>query len=263
MTETGAAVVRTLLVLCGPAMGSAAALLAERLPVGAPVILTRSVCRSCGVVLRWSDLVPILSWLWRRGHCSHCGTPIPARLIQAELVGLAFGLAAAVLVPGLAAAVLGALILWCLLALALADLQHFRLPNMLTAGLLLLALGLALVGDDSIGPAWPDRLITAAIGAALGAGSFALLRVGYRWWRGRDGLGAGDVRLMAGIGALVGPFALPQVTLLAGVAALLLAVRRAHRRGRSLRARQMVPFGAFLAMAAAVVWLIMIATGVD
>ena len=256
MTGTADIVLRVLVVLVGPAMGSFAALLAERLPKAEPVVLSRSACRSCGAVLRVRDLVPVLSWLVLRGRCARCGAAIPAQLLQAELLGLGFGLGAAVLAPTAAVAVLGAGLLWCLLALSLADLAHFRLPDALTGALLVLGLALAVAGDGSGWPGLPDRVIAAVAGAVLGAGSFAILRAAYRWRTGREGLGLGDVKLMAGIGAGLGPVALPQVTLLAGVAALAVAGIRAARRGRRLRARQALPFGAFLAMAAAAIWLI-------
>lgn len=231
-------------VILGPAMGSFAALLAERLPRAEPVVAARSACRSCGARLGARDLVPILSWLALRGRCRHCGAPIPARLVQAEIAGLGLGVAAAVLAPGPWGAVASALWLWCLLALALADLRAFRLPDVLTAGLL--GFGFAV--------SWPDWE-TAALGALLGAGAFLLLRLGYRAAARREGMGLGDVKLMAGIGAGVGAVDLPLVALIAACGALALAALRAWRKGRRLRRLGRVPFGAWLAAAAAAVWV--------
>jgi len=247
---------RVLVALAGPAAGSCAALLADRLPRGEPVALARSRCRACGGVLRWHELVPLVSWLAQRGRCRRCGATIPAGLVQAELVGLGFGLGAAFLAPTPLAALIGALFMWCLLALALADLRFFRLPDPLTAVLAVLGLGLMLAGDGSGWPAWPERLADAALGAVAGGGSFLALRLGYRALAGREGMGLGDVKLMAGIGAGLGVAALPMVALLAGVSALVVAGLRAWRRGRGLRRTGRVPFGAFLALAAAAVWLL-------
>ena len=248
--------VRVLVALTGPAAGSCAALLADRLPRGEPVVMARSRCRSCGAVLRWYELVPVVSWLAQRGRCRHCGAPVPGRLVQAELVGLLFGLGAAILAPTPVAALLAALFLWCLLALALADLRFFRLPDPLTAALAVLGVALMLAGDGTGWPEWPDRLVASALGALAGGGSFLALRLGYRLITGREGMGLGDVKLMAGIGAGLGAAALPVVTLLAGVSALVVAGLRAWRRGRGLRRAGRVPFGAFLALAAAAVWLL-------
>jgi len=236
-----------LAVLAGPAMGSAAALLAERLPRGEPVVLARSRCRACGTVLAARDLVPLWSWPRLGGRCRDCGAAIPARLWQAEWAGLGLGLAAAALAGGTGSpwpVLWAGLWLWALLALALADLRSFRLPDPLTAALA--GLGLAL--------AWPDWE-SATLGAAIGAGSFLALRLGYRAVTGREGMGLGDVKLMAGIGAGLGPLALPWVALTAALSALSLALWRARRRGRALRRLGRVPFGAWLAAAAVAVWI--------
>ncbi|KPQ07436.1 MAG: bifunctional prepilin peptidase / N-methyltransferase PilD [Rhodobacteraceae bacterium HLUCCA12] len=251
--------VRLLVVLVGPAAGSFAALLADRLPRGEPVVMARSRCRGCGARLQWQELLPIWSWLVQRGRCRHCGAPIPARLLHAEVIGLLFGLGAALVGPTSAVAVLGAMFLWCLLALALADLRFFRLPDPLTGVLAGLGLALALAGDGSGWPDWPQRLAAGMTGAALGGGSFWILRTAYRRLTGREGMGLGDVKLMAGIGAGLGAQALPMTVLLAGLSALVLAVLRALRRGRALRRAGRVPFGAFLAIAAAAVWLLPLA----
>ncbi len=256
MSALGVEALRLLVALAGPAAGSFAALLADRLPRGEPVVLARSRCRSCGAVLRWFELVPLVSWLVQRGRCRHCGAPVPSRLMQAEVVGLLFGLGAAFLAPTPFTALLGAFFLWCLLALALADLRFYRLPDPLTVALALLGLGLMLAGDGTGWPAWPDRLAGSLLGAAAGGGSFLALRLAYRRIAGREGMGLGDVKLMAGVGAGLGLAALPTVALLAGVSALVVAALRAWRRGRGLRRAGRVPFGAFLALAAAAVWLL-------
>lgn len=233
------------LVPLGAVAGSVAALLADRLPRGEPVGLVRSCCRSCGAVLGARDLVPILSWLWLRGRCRHCGAPIPSWLIRAEVEGAALGALAAALVPDMPQALWAALWLWTLQALALADLRHFRLPDPLTLTLALAALAMAW-------PDWPG----AVLGAAAGAGAFAAVRLGYRLLAGREGMGLGDVKLMAGIGAGLGWTALPLVALLAASGALIVAVLRAARPGRRLRRHEAVPFGAWLAAAAVAVWAI-------
>lgn len=246
-----------LVVLTGPAAGSFVALLADRLPRGEAVVLTRSRCRSCDVTLGARDLVPVLSWILRRGRCARCGAPIPGWLVQAELAGFGLGIAAVLLTDDGLQTGLAAGVLWCLLALILTDLRHFRLPDVLTAALFVLGVGLTLAGagplDTTFAPA--DRLAAALLGAALGAGSFAALRWGYRRYAGREGLGAGDVKLIAGLGAMLGPFALPHVALLAGVSALVIAAARAGRRKRKLRAGQALPFGAFLAASAVALWI--------
>jgi len=239
------AALAVILAVLGAATGSFAALLAERLPRGEGWAVARSACRSCGATLGARDLVPVLSWLWLRGRCRRCGAAIPARLWQAELAGLGLGLMAAGLAADPAGALLAALWLWCLLALALCDLGAFRLPDALTATLA--ALGLALAWPD-----WPGGVL----GAAVGAGAFLALRLGYGVLTGREGMGLGDVKLMAGIGAGLGVAALPWVSLIAALAALGWALVRARSRGRRLRRLGRIAFGAWLCGAAMAVWVL-------
>ena len=190
-----------LLLMLGAPMGSFAALLADRLPRGRPVILTRSRCDSCQTVLRWFELIPILSFLALRGRCRSCAAPIPARLWQAELAGL--GLAGLALWSGLG--LWGAVLFWCLLALILSDLRFFRLPDPLTAAFFVLACAAALWPAGAGGATDPARALQAVAGGAVGAGLFWALAGVYRLWRGHDGMGAGDIRLMAGLGAMIVP----------------------------------------------------------
>lgn len=239
------------LLLAGPAVGSFLALLAERLPRGEDVLAAPSRCRACGTRLGWRDLVPLVSWLALRGRCRSCGAALPRALIEAELAGFAAAALAVVLAPSPAVMVLGASFLWCLLGLALCDLAAFRLPDALTGTLALL--GLALAWAD------PARGVLAGLAAgAAGVAAFAALRFGYRALRGREGLGMGDVKLMAGIGAGLGFAALPLVTLIAALAALALAWRaRLGGAGAAATGPQApVPFGAYLASAAMAVWVL-------
>jgi len=239
-----------LMTLAGAAAGSFAALAAERLLRGEAVLWDRSRCRSCGTVLGARDLVPLIGYPLLRGRCRHCGARIPPALWQAELVGAAMGAAAGLMAPDPLRALLLAGWCWALLALAVADLRRFRLPDALLLVAAALALALALAGDGSGWPAWPERLGWALAGAACGGGAFWLVRRLYRWRTGRDGMGMGDVLLAGVLGLGLGPERLPMTVLLAALSALALAGLRAWRRSRPLHRLGRVPFGASLALAA-------------
>ncbi|WP_306131405.1 prepilin peptidase [Roseivivax marinus] len=239
-----------LLLLCAPAVGSFAGVLVDRLPRGEDVVRGRSACRSCGITLGSRELVPIWSFARSGGRCRSCGATIPPAWLYLELAALGVGVVALAVTAGQGAggAWLVAGILWTLMALAATDLAWFRLPDLLTMSLVALALPAATLPG---GPGLSDALV----GGAVGAGAFWALGAGYRAVRGRTGLGAGDIKLMAGIGALVGPWALPQTVLLAALAGLAGAAWDVRRRGRrALRAARPLPFGATLAVAAGVVW---------
>ncbi len=244
-------VLTILIVLLGPAAGSFAALVAERSIRGEAIFFDRSRCVDCGVKLRAGDLVPIVSYLLKNARCSTCGTPIPPVLIQSEIVGLIMAIAAIASQPDPLRAGVMAIWLWSLLALAVADLRFFRLPDSLVLACAVAGMALALLGDTNDWAQLGARFYRLTAGAVVGGGAFMTLRVGYRLLRGREGMGLGDVKLMAAIGLALGAPALAWVGLLAALSTFILSGLRAVRKGRPLRRLGRVPFGAALALAAA------------
>lgn len=235
-----------LLLLCAPAVGSFLGVVIDRVPRGEDVVARRSACRACARPLAPRDLVPVLSFVARRGRCASCGAAIPPWLLYTELAATGAALVALAAGGGPLQVLLNAGLLWLLLALAVSDLQWLRLPDVLVASLgLLVAAHVILFADPG----------AAALGAALGAGSFWGLRAGYRRLRGREGLGLGDVKLMAPLGALTGPWDLPLMVLLAALVALAAALILGARAGHTLDAAQPLPFGAPLCAATALVHL--------
>lgn len=166
------------------------------------------------------------------------GTPFLAAVVLPALAGRPYW----VLVAGAAL---------CLVAVAIAvhDLTSMLIPDRYTLGLAVIA-ALALLADGAT--AW-DLLIAAASALAIGAGLFAI-SLAYGWARGFDGIGFGDVKLLAASAVLVGPWGIGLQLVLATTAALTFVVIRSVRRGRRLRATTRIPFGAFLAPSAVIVW---------
>ena len=230
-------------LIAAPFVGSVLGVLVRRLPAGRPVVVARSACEACGHGLVWWELVPLLSFAGLRGRCSACGTAIAPMHWQIELAALA---AAAVVVAADGATGATAPLVWAdcglawgLLALAWIDVVHRRLPDVLT--LPLAAAGLAVT-------AWldPDGLRGSVLGAVAGYASFRLVALAYRGWRGRDGLGHGDAKLMAAAGAWVGWQGLGDVVLLGALVTIGVVLARA--RGRWPGGAQAVPFGPGLAV---------------
>lgn len=243
MTQTAAFAL--FLLLISPAIGSFLTVLIDRLPRGQSVVLPPSTCRNCNHRLGPRDLIPVLSFVLNAGRCRRCGATIPAWHLYVEISAIGAAVFALILGGSMVQMGLNACFLWLLLALAVCDLIWMRLPDQLTAALLVTAVAIEL--------SQPAADLTLALaGAVLGSGSFLVLRLGYRALRGRDGLGLGDVKLMAGLGAALGPLALPQLLLLAALAALAAA---ALSRGR-LTADRALPFGTALCGAAALLWLL-------
>jgi leader peptidase (prepilin peptidase)/N-methyltransferase len=232
--------------LLGAIVGSFLAVLVVRWPQRRSVAAGRSVCDGCGVVLRPLDLIPLASFAMLHGRCRRCGTAIDPLHPAMEAAGSLIGLVSLAVAPG-AAGLAGAVLGWGLLALAALDLRHFWLPDKLT--LPLLGCGLA-IGAAGIGPSLNDRLI----GAAAGYLVLRLVAFAYRRLRGRHGLGGGDAKLLAAIGAGLGWRDLPLVLLLASLAGIV-AVLVAISLGRTMQATTKLPFGPLLAGAAWLVWL--------
>ncbi|MFO1127526.1 MAG: A24 family peptidase [Rhodospirillales bacterium] len=234
-------------VVAAPFVGSLLGVLIERLPAGEPVVFDRSRCRSCGATLAPRDLIPLVSFALTRGRCRICGAPIGwfAPAIEAAAVLTALWAAAVVPMAWLwPTAALG----WVLLALAVIDARHLILPDPLT--LPLIPAGLIVV----VGVASPDRFPDHLIGAAVGLAASAAVRVLYRRLRGREGLGLGDVKLLAAAGAWVGWQGLPWLLLVAAATALAVVLTVALVR-RRLDAQAPIPFGPFLCLGFWLVWL--------
>lgn len=245
-------------LVAGLLLGSFIAALTLRWPAGRSIVrasstaggsihFARSQCDSCGTTLTARDLVPVFSFSLLRGRCRHCAAAIAPRHLWIELAAAGIGALALGLHPGLPG-IAGALFGWGLLALAILDAEHFWLPDRLVLPLLVSGL----LAAAWLAPPLPERLI----GAASGYASLALIALAYHAATGRKGLGGGDPKLFAAIGAWLGWQLLPFVLLLAATLGLLLAAIHAAR-GRAIGRQTRVPLGALLAIAAWPLWLLL------
>jgi leader peptidase (prepilin peptidase)/N-methyltransferase len=230
-------------IVVAPFVGSFLATLVIRLPEHRH-LWGRSSCPLCGATLAPWDLVPLLSWLVNRGRCRHCGKPVGGFYPLIELAALGIALWAASVFDGWRLWALCGLG-WTLLTLAVIDVRHFLLPNVLTLPLTPAGLAVAWIDGSA-------ALVDAAIGALAGLAVFAAAAAVYRRLRGREGLGLGDVKLLTASGAWVSWYGLPSLVLVASLGALLVTVGRAVRSGR-LDPAAPVPYGAYLAFAT---WLV-------
>ncbi len=244
---SGPDAVKWIAVLVSPFVGSFLGVLIRRLPEGKPVGWARSRCEGCGAALAVRDLVPLASWLTRRGRCRYCNRQLGWFYPGVELAALAIAVVAAAVDSGTELwldCVLG----WWLLALGWIDARHWLLPDVLTLPLVVAGLGAALAFE-------PDGLTDRALGAAAGYLALRAVAYLYRRLRGRDGLGEGDAKLLAAAGAWVGASGLPLVVVAAALAGLF-AAACLRVAGVRLGAASALPFGPFLALAAWVVWLL-------
>jgi leader peptidase (prepilin peptidase)/N-methyltransferase len=236
-------------VLAAPFIGSFMGVLIQRLPIGAPVVFSRSACPHCDARLSWWELLPLASFMALRGRCRHCGQRIGWFHPAIEVAATAVVVWAALADPD---AVHGSLWVdcglgWTLLTLSWIDCTSFLLPDVLTLPLLLAGLTLTLITD-------PEAVADHSLAAAFGYLAFAGLAAGYRRLRGRDGLGGGDAKLIAAAGAWCGLAGLPLVVLGSAAAGLLAALGLALT-GRAVTSRTAITFGPCIALAFWLVWL--------
>ncbi|MDO5625855.1 MAG: A24 family peptidase, partial [Pseudomonadota bacterium] len=195
----------------------------------------RSRCQKCGHAIRWYENIPILSWLALRGRCSACGTPIGLRY---PLVELATGLLFAWCVWRLGWTFTA--LCWCgfsavLVAATLIDWDTTLLPDVLTLPLLWAGLLAAALGWTAV------PLGDAVWGAAAGYLSLWSVYWGFKLLTGKEGMGAGDFKLFAALGAWFGWQALVPIILMASVIGALVGIGMKFTSG--LREGGVVPFG--------------------
>lgn len=238
--------VLTVVAAYGLVLGSFLNVVIHRLPRGLSVVRPRSHCPSCGMPIAWFDNLPLLSYLLLRGRCRRCREPISARYPLVE-AGTAAVLVAVVSRFGLGLeGIEAAIFVLLLLPLAVIDLEHHLLPDWLTLPGIAVGLGFSFAG----GLAPPGE---AAVGALLGAALPLLVIVLYRLIRGVEGMGLGDVKLLAMIGAFLGWRGV-LLTLVLGACTGAVVGLGLVASGRG-RGDTELPFGTFLSAAALVVVL--------
>ncbi len=204
------------------------------------LVFTRSHCPVCGHQLRWWENVPVLSWLFLRGRCSACGTPISVQYPLVEALSAVLTIAV-VWRFGLTWTTVVALVLtWVLIVAAVIDLRTQYLFDELTLpllwlGLLAAAAGLTRPTDEAV------------LGAAVGYLSLWSVYWIFKLLTGKEGMGYGDFKLLAALGAYCGLVGLLPIVLLSSLIGALVGGVWLALRGRD-RATP-IPFGPFLAAA--------------
>ena len=227
------------LVLLGLAVGSFLNVCIHRVPARASVVSPGSRCPSCGYALRWADNIPVVSYALLGGRCRSCKAPISIRYPIVELITMAvfilhyvvFG-ADPILVPRL--------VLACALIVLFAiDLEHHLLPNVITLPGIVIGFLCSFL--------FPPGPVSSLVGILLGGGSLWLIGEAYYRYAGQEGMGGGDVKMLAMLGAFLG-WKLVLVTLIfssiagAVIGLLVIALRRGDL-------KYALPYGTFLSLA--------------
>jgi leader peptidase (prepilin peptidase) / N-methyltransferase len=227
---------------------AAAAVPPERFTLSTP----RSACPNCKAPITALQNIPVVSWLALRGRCASCKTKISARYPLVELttgvlsawVAWHFGFGAP--------AACALLVTWTLIALTGIDIDHQLLPDNITLPLMWAGLLAAVAIGPVSGAALPVSPKDALIGAAAGYISLWLVFHAFKLVTGKEGMGYGDFKLFAALGAWLGWKVLPMIIVLSAATGAVLGILMIVLRGRDRRAP--MPFGPYLAAAG---WLAM------
>jgi leader peptidase (prepilin peptidase) / N-methyltransferase len=235
-------------VLAAGAEPVAPAVLADRFTLSTP----RSACPNCKAPITALQNIPVISWLVLRGRCASCKAKISVRYPSVELatgvlsawVAWHFGFGAP--------AACALFVTWALIALTGIDIDHQLLPDGITLPLMWAGLLAAVVIGPVVGSAIPVSATDAIIGAAAGYVSLWLVFHAFKLVTGKEGMGYGDFKLFAALGAWLGWKVLPLVIMLSAATGALLGILMIVLQGRDRRAP--MPFGPYLAAAG---WLAM------
>jgi len=216
-----------------------------RLPRGETLVRGRSMCPYCKHTIHWYDNIPLLSWIALRGKCRACGWKIPVRYPMVELL-TGVSAAGAMWASG---PTLTALWVFAFLAIMIAitfiDWEHQIIPDPLS-------LGGTVLGWIGAAVCLHITVVQSIVGSLVGAGLIFTIAVLYRALRKVDGMGGGDVKLMAMIGAFLGwqmVFAVLFLAAFAGSVYGVILLRRSGGDGKTA-----VAFGSFLAPSAILMW---------
>jgi leader peptidase (prepilin peptidase)/N-methyltransferase len=228
-------------LLAGACVGSFLNVCIHRLPAGLSVVYPPSACPQCQQPIRFYDNIPVLSYLFLRGRCRACAAAIAMRY---PLVELMTGLAALAtfLKYGLSLATPTYFaFIAVLIVITFIDIDHQIIPDILSLpGIPIFFVAGLWTGQT----AWQDALI----GIVLGGGSLLLVAQTYRLMTGKDGMGMGDVKLLAMIGAFIGWQGVIFTIFFSSVVGTIVGLVLMMRSGGSLKTK--LPFGPFLALGA-------------
>ncbi|MEO8378575.1 MAG: prepilin peptidase [Acidobacteriota bacterium] len=233
----------------GALVGSFLNVVIHRYPLEESVVFPPSHCGTCGAHVKPYDNVPILSYLWLRGRCRSCREPFSARYPLVELANALFYVAIFQRTGLTWGFVPVAALVSMTIVLIYIDLEIQILPDVID--LPGVAIGL-FIGAMHLGALYFDLLLSktlfeSIVGAAAGAGILLAIALGYKLLRKVEGMGLGDVKMMAMLGAVVGWEPLLPLLILASVTGAITGIFVAARSEAGLQVA--LPFGVFLGLA--------------
>jgi leader peptidase (prepilin peptidase)/N-methyltransferase len=232
----------------GAIVGSFLNVVIHRYPREESIVFPGSHCPQCDVAIRWYDNIPIVSFAVLRGHCRACGAGIAWRYPLVELANALFYLAVYLRTGPTVAFVIVAAIISMTIALIYIDADIQILPDVIDLPGIAIGIGAGALGVGILNPSLmlAESLFDSLFGALLGAAIPLAIIATYWLIRRVEGMGLGDVKLLAMIGAVVGWRAGPAVLLLGAISGTLIAVPAVLRSKQGMQLP--IPFGVFLGL---------------
>ena len=224
----------------GLAVGSFLNVVIHRLPRQSSVVTPSSRCPGCGYELRWFDNIPVLSWLLLRGRCRKCSAPISIRYPIVEILTMIVFLVHWWVFGWTVLMAVRLLFACALIALFAIDLEHHLLPDRITLPGIAVGLILSIIV--------PPGVVDSILGILVGGGVLWAIGEAYYRYSGQEGMGGGDVKMLAMVGAFLG-WKLVLITLVlssvmgSAIGLLVIAIKRGGM-------KYALPYGTFLALGA-------------
>jgi len=227
--------------LLGAVVGSFLNVCIYRLPREKSIVSPPSSCPSCGAGIRFYDNIPIVSYLLLRGRCRSCRAPISRQYPLVELINallalflfMKFGLSSAFLV----------LFVFCsaLVVITFIDLEHQIIPDEISIPGIVIGFAASFLFP---GPSWKNSLL----GIVVGGGSLLIVAYGYQLIAKKEGMGGGDIKLLAMMGAFLGWKSIPFIIFVSSLVGSVVGISVMLARKRDSQVP--IPFGPFLAFGA-------------
>jgi len=219
------------------------------LPEKYNIVVPRSACPNCGKPITAVQNIPVVSWLVLKGKCANCKAAISARYPIIEVCTALLSVIVAWEFGFTSHTVAVLVLTWCLIALSIIDFDHQILPDQITLPLMWAGLILSVIDQRILGISTQDAII----GAATGYLSLWLVYHAYKLVTGKEGMGYGDFKLLAALGAWMGWKMLPVIILFSSFTGAVIGIALILFRGRDHNIP--IPFGPYLAAAG---WIAML-----
>jgi leader peptidase (prepilin peptidase)/N-methyltransferase len=229
-------------IIIGFMVGSFLNVVIHRLPEGRSIVRPRSFCPVCRKTIPWYENIPVVSYTVLRGRCSGCGARIPLRYLVVEILGGALAYLTVTSFGVTVDAVFVFSFVMALMAVTIIDWKHRIIPDAISLPFILIGLAWSFINPGL-------SLTSSVLGVIAGGGGLYAVSAVYRLLRHSEGMGGGDVKLMAMIGAFLGLRLVLPVILIASFVGSVYGIVLMRKGGN---ARTAVAFGSFLAPAAAV-----------